>query len=440
MATQEFKMLINGELVGAEKTQGVINPATGEVFAQCPRCSTAQVDSAVAAAKAAFRTWRTMPQAERRKCTDKASAKVKAAMPRLREILVKEQGKPVAAASGELGAVVGFLSHCGTLEVKDEVIVDNVRERVIKKRVSLGVVGGICPWNFPVLMATWKLGETVMTGNTIVIKPSPYTPLATLAFGEVIADCFPPGVVNIVAGDNDVGQMIVDHPDVNKISFTGSTATGKKIQAACAATLKRVTLELGGNDAAIVLPEADPKAVAPMIFEKAMANTGQVCIAVKRCYVHESQHDELVKALADIANKKKVGDGFAEGVHYGPINNKMQFDKVCGLVEDARKNGATVHAGGEPLPGPGYFFPPTIVSGLSDGQRLVDEEQFGPVLPVVKYSSLDAVIEKANDTLYGLGGSVWGPEAKAQEVADKAFILRKILWPWSRNKNMYVSL
>merc|ERR1719424_833746 len=234
---------------------------------------------------------------------------------------------------GEIGAVMYFLAHFATLDVPETVLVDNDDEKVIEKNVPLGVVGGITPWNFPPLMAAWKIGEAVMTGNTIVLKPSPYTPLSTLMLSECFADTFPAGVVNLVSGNDQVGRWITEHPDVAKISFTGSTATGKRIQAATSGTLKRLTLELGGNDAAVVLKGADVKQTAKGIFAGAMNNTGQICVAIKRCYVPESMHDEFVKELSTCAKEAKVGDGFEKGVQFGPIQNKMQFDRVNELVE-----------------------------------------------------------------------------------------------------------
>jgi acyl-CoA reductase-like NAD-dependent aldehyde dehydrogenase len=415
-----YKMLVNGELVESGKTFGVINPSTGEVFAYAPECSKKILNEAVKSAKEAFVTWKDTPAKERKACLEKAIEKTKEALPEIKEILVKEQGKPTGGADFELGGVLAFLGGFLQMEVEDKVLVDNDAEKIIEKRLPLGVIGGICPWNFPVLMAAWKIGEAVVTGNTIVVKSSPYTPLSTLAWAKAVVDCFPKGVLNLVSGSNAVGEMLVLHKDIQKISFTGSIATGKKIQEAAASTLKHVTLELGGNDAAIVLPDADVKKSAQGIYAMSMVNSGQVCIAVKRCYVHEKIHDEFVEELAEQAKKAVVGDGFKEGVEFGPINNKMQFDKVCKLVANAKKKpGAKVHAGGEKLPGKGYFFPPTIISGLGENVPLVKEEQFGPVLPVLKYSEIDDALKRANSTLYGLGGSVWGPTEEATALAAK---------------------
>eukprot|EP00930_Biecheleria_cincta_P077454 TRINITY_DN64751_c0_g1_i1.p1 TRINITY_DN64751_c0_g1~~TRINITY_DN64751_c0_g1_i1.p1 ORF type:complete len:492 (-),score=98.18 TRINITY_DN64751_c0_g1_i1:306-1751(-) len=415
----EVKMLVNGRLVGAQTTFDVINPAIGKVFAQAPECSPAVLNDAIASAKEAFKKWRLTSFEERSACLKKAMGKIKLAMPKLANVLTMEQGKPLPMAMGEVGGILHFLDHFSKLEVKDKVLVDNATETVIEKHVPLGVVGGITPWNFPPLMAAWKLGEAVMTGNTIVLKPSPYTPLSTLMLSDAFVDTFPPGVVNLVSGNDALGAMITEHPDIAKISFTGSTRTGKAIQAATSGTLKRLTLELGGNDPAIVLKGADVKAAAKGVFAGAMQNTGQVCIAIKRAFVPESMQDEFVKELAAEAARAKVGNGFEKDVQYGPINNKMQYDKVCELVEDAKKAGAKVHAGGSPMAGPGYYYPPTILSNVKEGVRIVDEEQFGPVLPVITYTDLDDAIDRANGTNYGLGGSVWGPPEQAAEVAAK---------------------
>jgi len=281
------------------------------------------------------------------------------------------------------------------------------------------VVGGITPWNFPPLMGAWKMAEALMTGNTMVLKPSPYTPLSTLMLGELLQDAFPPGVFNVVSGGDEVGKWMTEHKDIAKISFTGSTRTGKAIQASTASTLKRLTLELGGNDAGIVLADADVKSIAPKLFQAAMGNSGQICVALKRLYVHESKHDELVGELATLANASKVGDGFEKGTQFGPINNKMQFDRVKELVEDAKRAGAIVHAGGQPLDREGYFFPPTILGGVAEGTRIVDEEQFGPVLPVIPFSDPADAVARANATEYGLGASIWGNDVDtASEIAQ----------------------
>lgn len=421
MASRTFRMLINGRLVPGPGTFKVINPSAGKAFAEAPECSQAQLDEAVACAKAAFPAWAATAPEKRKAMMMAGVGKVKHSLNDLAEVLTKEQGKPLSSATGEIMAIIGYMMHFGNTNMEFErVIVDNDKEKVVQRRTPVGVVGGITPWNFPPLMGAWKMAEALMTGNTMVLKPSPYTPLSTLMLGEILAETFPAGVFNVVSGGDDVGRWMTEHPDIAKISFTGSTRTGKAIQASSSGTLKRLTLELGGNDPAIVLPDADPKAVAKGVFGQAMGNSGQICIAIKRCYVHESKFDAVVDELTQLANGAKVGDGFKEGVEYGPINNKMQFDRVNGLVEDAKKSGAKVHAGGAPLPGDGYFYPPTILTGVKEGTRIVDEEQFGPVLPVIPYSDVADAVRRANATSYGLGGSVWGTDVeKAAEIASQ---------------------
>jgi len=416
-------MLIGGQLQVAPATFPVINPATGAVFAHAPECSQKQLDEAVRAAKMAFPKWAALEPKKRSEYMLGGAEKVQANLDELAKLLTQEQGKPLAHAKGEIMGIAMYLKHFANQKLEfEKVIKDTKKERVIQRRAPLGVVGGITPWNFPPLMGAWKMAEALVTGNTMVLKPSPYTPLSTLLLGEVLADSFPAGVFNVVSGNNDVGKWITEHPDVAKISFTGSTRTGKAIQAATSGTLKRLTLELGGNDAAVVLPGSNVKKLAPQLFGGAMRNTGQVCVAIKRLYVHESQYEEMVTELAACAKAAKVGDGMDEGTQYGPINNKMQFDRVSELVEDARKAGATIAAGGSAPATGGYFYSPTIVSHVKEGVRIVDEEQFGPVLPVLSYSTVDEAVERANTSEYGLGASVWGGDpATAEEVAQRLY-------------------
>jgi len=415
-----FHMLIDGKLEGAEKTFGVTNPSTEEVFAQAPDCSKAQLDKAMAAAKRAFPGWASTSLADRRKLMHAAVAKLNepSVADRLRDTLIREQGKPIPMAQFELDAMNQNLTHFATRDYEfEKVLADNEAEMIVEKKAPLGVVAGITPWNFPLLMGAWKVAEALMTGNVIVLKPSPYTPLTSLVMGEVLADVFPAGVLNVVSGSDEVGKWMTLHDAVAKISFTGSTRTGKAIQAAASGTLKRLTLELGGNDAAVVLDDANVQEVAPAIFQNAMVNTGQVCIAVKRCYVHETKYEEMVGALTEAAKQASavVGDGFKDGMMFGPLNNKMQYERVKELVEDAKNSGATIQAGGAPLPGKGFFYPPTIITGAKDGTRIVDEEQFGPVLPVIPFRDTEEVLQRVNATSYGLGGSVWTSDMKKGE-------------------------
>jgi acyl-CoA reductase-like NAD-dependent aldehyde dehydrogenase len=300
-----------------------------------------------------------------------------------------------------------------------KIIEDSEGKKVEAHRRPLGVIGAIVPWNFPMILMAFKLPPALLAGNTVVLKPAPTTPLTSLKLGELIKDILPAGVVNIVADENDLGAPLTAHPDVRKISFTGSTATGQKVMAGAAGLLKRITLELGGNDAGIVLDDVNPKEAAPKLFQSAFQNSGQVCIAMKRLYVHEKIYDEMCNELAAIANNTIIGDGLKQGTQLGPLQNKMQFEKVKELIEDAKKTGKVI-AGGDVPEEKGYFIRPTIVRDISDGTRLVDEEQFGPVLPVIKYSDPEDAVARANASPYGLGGSIWSNDKnKAYELATK---------------------
>ena len=415
----DYVMTIDGQAVPAEQTFGVINPATGEVFAQAPECTREQLDAALESAHKAQLSWKT-DAAARAEALLAAADAVDAAASELGPLLTAEQGKPVAQAIGEAKGVALWLRHFAKLDLPREVIQDDERVFAEVVRRPVGVVAAITPWNFPLSMAAWKFAPALRAGNTVVVKPSPYTPLATLRLGEVLRDVLPHGVLNIVSGGDELGGWMTSHPLVRKISFTGSVATGKKVAAAAAPDLKRITLELGGNDPAIVLDDVEVEEVAAKLFHSAFRNSGQVCIAVKRVYVPERLHDDLVDALAAKARAAKVDDGMAEGTDLGPINNKPQFERVSELVSDALRNGATAVAGGGPLDRPGYFFAPTVLTGVSDGTRIVDEEQFGPALPVIPYRDVDDALARANATTFGLGGSVWSADPdRAGDVAER---------------------
>ncbi|MEM6936229.1 MAG: aldehyde dehydrogenase family protein, partial [Pseudomonadota bacterium] len=268
------------------------------------------------------------------------------------------------------------------------------------------------PWNWPLMIAIWHVIPAIRTGNTVVIKPSPFTPLSTLKMIELISEAVPPGVLNCVAGGNELGAEITQHTDIGKVVFTGSIATGKKVMASASETLKAITLELGGNDPGIVLPDVDPKAMAEGIFWGSFINSGQTCGALKRLYVHDSIYEETCQALTDFAANVPMGDGMDENNVLGPLQNEMQFNKVKELVEDAKAQGARILCGGEPT-GQGYFYPITLVADIKDGTRLVDEEQFGPVLPIIRYSDLNDAIASANGLEFGLDASVWSTDAEA---------------------------
>ncbi|MFI0449844.1 aldehyde dehydrogenase family protein [Actinomadura sp. 6N118] len=414
-----FTMTIGGRSAEAHGTFDVINPATGEVAEQAPDASREQLDQAMAAAQAAFPEWRRDEEA-RRKALLAAADLMFARSEEIGRILTLEQGKPLRDATREVVGAGVWLKYYAGLETPREIIQDDDAAFVEVVRRPMGVVAAITPWNYPLLLATWKLAPALLAGNTVVLKPSPYTPLSSLKLGEVLREVLPPGVFNVVTGGNELGAWMTSHDVPRKISFTGSVATGKRVAAAAAPDLKRVTLELGGNDPAILLDDADPAVVADKLFGAAFQNNGQVCSAIKRVYVPESLYADVVDALAAKARSVKVGNGLAEDVQYGPINNKPQYDRVSELVAEALAKGARAAAGGKPIDGPGYFFEPTILADLADGSRIVDEEQFGPALPIVKYTDLDEAVARANGTHFGLSGSVWGADAdRASEVASR---------------------
>ena len=414
-----YKLLINGQMVDGELSMDVVNPATEEKLADCPRASESQLNAAVAAAKAAFPAWSKTSIDERKAAVLKIADVVEANAAELAQLLTKEQGKPIEDATVEVYGMAAFCRYFTSLDLPVEVLEDSEGRRVEVHRNPLGVVGAIVPWNFPLILMAFKLPPALIAGNTLVIKPAPTTPLSTLRIAELIQDILPAGVINFITDANDLGAPMTAHPDVRKISFTGSTETGAKVMAGAAGLLKRITLELGGNDAGIVLDDVDPKEAAQKLFDSAFQNSGQVCIAMKRLYVHENIYDEVCEELASIANDTVIGDGLEQGTKLGPLNNKMQYDKVKALIEEAKQDGNVI-AGGEFPDKPGYFIRPTIVRDIKEGSRLVDEEQFGPVLPVMSFADESEAVERANASAWGLGGSVWSasPE-RAYALAEQ---------------------
>ena len=420
----DYKMIIDGESVSTDETFPVLNPATEEVVAQCPKANEEHVNLAVAAARRAFPAWSATADSERSRVVHAIADALEAHSEELMKLLTLEQGKPAGGFAGlgggfEMGGTVAWCHATADLELPVDVIQDNDEARIEVHRKPLGVVGSITPWNFPLLIAIWHTMPALRSGNTVVIKPSEFTPLTTLRAAEIINELLPPGVFNIITGDGSLGAAISSHPDINKMVFTGSTPTGKKIMQSAAGNLKRVTLELGGNDAAIVLPDTDVEAMAPKIFATAMMNNGQTCAALKRLDVHEDIYEDMCNALAAIASSVTTGDGSGD-VDFGPIQNKPQFDKVCQMAEEAKASGARFLTGGEVSDGPGYFYPVTIVADIADDTRLVSEEPFGPILPILKFSDVEDALQRANDSNNGLGGSVWSSDVQvATELASR---------------------
>lgn len=393
----------------------VVNPATGMPFAEVAGAGRADLDLAFGAASASFDQWRRTSWADRTAILCKFADAVAADEETLATLVTLEQGRPLAFARAEVRRNAQAIRQMAQLVVQPAVLKDDDRSRAVLHYRPLGVVAAIAPWNVPVTMAVGKLLHALHAGNTLVLKPSPYTPLATLRLGEIGRGIFPPGVFNVVAGGNELGQWMSQHPAAAKVTFTGSTATGRKVAQSAANDFKRLTLELGGNDAALVLDDVDVDAVAARIFGAAFVNSGQICMAIKRLYVQEGVYDPLVERLAAFARNARVGNGLAPQTQLGPVQNEVQFRIVQEFIDCARADGADFAAGGQVLDRPGYFVAPTIALGLGEGSRLVDGEPFGPVLPIMRFRSVEEGIARANATPYGLGASVWSDDAQRIE-------------------------
>lgn len=414
-----YKLLVGGELVDAPTRTVIVNPVDETEAAQVPDGTTAIIDTAVAAATRAYAGWRASPFAQRRELLQSISQQLAAHAAELAQLLILETGRPLSVAQFEVGLAKQFVDYYAEQQIPVEVLSDDAARRVELHRKPLGVVAAIVPWNAPLYLAISKMAPALMAGNSVVVKAPPTAPLTLLKLGALIASIVPAGLINIVTGGNAIGAHLVAHPDVVKVSFTGSTQAGRSIMAAAAPSLKRLTLELGGNDAAIVLPDADPKSVAPALFAFAFFNSGQVCAVIKRLYVHDDIYDAVcdeIAALARAATRVNEGD---PALQFGPVQNRNQYEKVLHFLERARADGKII-AGGEIGSGKGFFVPLTVVRDIGEGSQLVDEEPFGPILPIVRYANVEEVIAEANRSPYGLGASVWSSNPqKAAEVATR---------------------
>ncbi|KAI9166315.1 aldehyde dehydrogenase [Paramyrothecium foliicola] len=414
---ESFFNTINGRPQTTASTTCGINPSTLEKNPAVPVSTRTDVDKAVEAAQNAVDKWQSVPYAERQVALRRFADSLEELAEGFANMLTREQGKPLNVARGEVAGGIEVLRQQAQIELPEDVIEDKPGRKVIVKYKPIGIVAGIVPWNFPFLLSLLKIGSALLTGNALILKPSPFTPYCGLKLVELAQQHFPPGVLQALSGNDDLGPWLVNHPHIGKVSFTGSTATGKRIMQDSAKTLKRVTLELfvtfslGGNDPAIICSNVDVKDIAP-----------KMCVAIKRLYAHEAIYEDLITEMAKVVDGWVVADGFQENATLGPLSNKMQFDKVNDLLDDIKTKGYKIvtkshqsHSAGK-----GYFITPTIVDNPPDDSRVVQEEAFGPVLPVLRWSDEEEVIKRANDTLYGLGASVWSQDkAEALRIVNQ---------------------
>ncbi len=415
-----FWHTIDGRSHRSEHSAAAINPATETVIADWPVAGLDELGAAVAAAKHAFPAWRATAYAERQRMVAALGDLLSEHRETLIHLLITEQGKPRAAAEWEIDGATYWFKGIAALELPEPHFDMGAGQTATVQHVPIGVVAAIVPWNFPVLLATWKIAPALLAGNTVVLKPSPHTPLTTLHLGVLAQRVLPPGVLNVIALDDSDAPALTEHPDVGMVAFTGSTLTGVKVLRAAAGTVKRVSVELGGNDPAIVLADTDIEAAVPALFWAAFQNSAQFCVATKRLYVQEAIYERFCEALVRFARTVKVGNGMDAGTGLGPLQNRQQFEKVCALIEDSRRAGHRFLLGGEVPGGPGYFVPVTLIDNPPDDARCVVEEAFGPVLPILKYRTVDEAIARANASPYGLAASVWGRDAdEALRVARR---------------------
>ncbi|MDO5048841.1 MAG: aldehyde dehydrogenase family protein [Actinomycetaceae bacterium] len=419
-ATSELLAAIQAD---AESGQEVRDPATGEVIGYAPIRTVDDLNAAVEAARAAQPAFEALGHKERSKLLHAAADALEENAEALATILSREQGKPLEGPNArfEVGGSIAWLRGAADTPLETETILNDETGRATLTYRALGVVGAIGPWNWPMMITVWQIAGSLRMGNTVVVKPSEYTPLSVLALIHVMNTVLPKDVLIVVAGGREVGAAMSAHDGFDKIMFTGSTATGKKIVESSASNLPRLTMELGGNDAGIVLDDVNPSEIAMDLFWGAFINTGQTCAAMKRLYVPDSIYDEVVAALVEVAKSMPMGVGLDEANVLGPLQNKAQFDIVDRLVKAAIEGGATVALGGNPdYDAEGYFYPTTIVTDIDPDNPLVVEEQFGPALPVIRYTDLDEAIAEANKLEFGLGSSVWSSNReRAIEVASR---------------------
>jgi acyl-CoA reductase-like NAD-dependent aldehyde dehydrogenase len=414
-----YRALIDGRLVDAQDRFAVIDPATGAAFATAPDCTADQLDEAVSAASRAFKSWRNMPQAVRDDALRATASRIREHAEGLSALLTQEQGKPLADARHEIETAARWFAYYADFPIDEHGHIEADGRRATIRRVPIGVVGAIAPWNFPVQLLAWKLAPALKVGNSVVAKPSPNTPLSTLLLAELLQDLMPPGVINVLSGGDRLGPLMSGHRGIDKIAFTGSTQTGRAVMRDAAINLKRLTLELGGNDPAIVLADADVDLVIRQLFWGAFRNAGQICVAAKRIYIDNSIYDRVAAGLAELARANPPGPGMSPTTRIGPVQNRAQFDRVKTMIEQARSEGFTFLSEPGPMEGPGYFIAPTIIDNPPDWAAVVREEPFGPLVPLLRFDDIDDVVHRANDSEYGLAASVWSKNLDKAEAVGR---------------------
>ncbi|KAL5364962.1 Aldehyde/histidinol dehydrogenase [Aspergillus floccosus] len=410
-----FSNIINGEHRCSDRTTFSVDPSTESRLWDVPVATTQDVEDAVQSASNAFKIWSNTPFEQRVSKIAEWKQLYTQYIEEFTQLLMAECGKPRALAAGEANEILSLFEHNLQLRIPEERIEDDSRI-IITRHVPVGVVAAICPWNFPLVLSVGKILPALLTGCSIIVKPSPFTPYSALKMVELAQSVFPADVVQAIGGADSIGPALVSHPGVNKISFTGSSATGKRIMASAAATLKRVTLELGGNDPAIVYPDVDIAKTAPEVVQGCCVFSGQVCVATKRVFVHESIYEPFLKAMVDAASGIEVGKADSPSTTMGPMQNEMQYKKVQELVADCQARGYKFALAPRPIASDkGYYLSPSIVDNPPPTARIVTEEQFGPIVPVLKWSDEADVIACANGTPSGLGASVWSSDASRAE-------------------------
>ncbi|KAF3358303.1 hypothetical protein VdG1_02789 [Verticillium dahliae VDG1] len=399
-----------------------IDPSTRKPLWDIPVASAQDLDDAVTSAQAAFPKWSQTSWKQRQACLRQARALLQENRESMAKLISSEGGKPPQFADLEVAHGLRYIDYYADMEEPmPEIVQDDAELRLTLHHAPVGVVGAICPWNFPLILGLSKITPALVTGNCVITKPSPYTPYSIVKFTEIVSHIFPPGVLQALNGGPELGPMICDHPGIQKISFTGSTATGKKIMQSASKTLKNITLELGGNSASIICPDVDVDTTAPEVALGSFFNSGQLCVASKRIYVHEDVYDSFLKKLVETVASWKVGPPSTEGVMLGPVQNDMQYKIVNSILDDTTRNGYKFALGGQKkLDSSSLIIPPAIVECPPDSSVVVQVEAFGPIVPVMKWSDEDDLISRVNDTTTGLGGAVWSKDlVRAHHLASR---------------------